>query len=1165
METSAPDGKVTDPAAKTAARRHRGDDVSAATTTPHGSLADGINRMEGNINDKLASCYSAGGDKKEDAASLLHLAEESLSEENADAALLAANDALALYQKLSDGGTGTADALRAVIGAHRLLGDADQAMQLATQELDRFTASGDLRGRASMLFAAAEVYLAKNRPQDAVKSLTDALELFRELKDIKMEASVLLVLTGAQAANDEADRALVAASDALAACRESADSKGMGQAWHARAAAHLLGCDPADAIEAAGTALQMAREAKDHRLEVNVLQTMSESWLLMEQPTEARRFAMQALSVCRRVGYEKGEGASLSTVVHAEIENGDQAEALQEAKDAVSEFHGKGNRRGEADAQSALIHAHLANRQDTDALGAAWEAMELRRDIGDRRAYAKSLLMLAMLHLTNWQNEWALQAAENAMAIYQELQDRWGEGLTEYVNVHVYLQKDAPPKAMDAAHRALAIFKETGSKRWAAITHLTVCRVHQATRSYRLLVGAAGRAQSLFEEKLDKKGTAAALLVMAEAQLLRGHVPRALRAAGAANDLMKIAGFMKSQAVALHMMAGTQLRAGENSDAEKLATESKKISKDVNDKVGERQALVLIAEAKSAQLSVEVSDFQKFVEQHDMDRHAEDGDGKPHKRNGPARLQPAMLEKAEQLYKQLESDGERVSKVAQQAIASAKEADDKELQAVALHSQAQVHIMLGNLDDALESLREAVALSRVCEDRYQEAVSLVLTAEVYRESKNVEAGVEAAQQGLKLFKRIGDEAGYAHAERILESVLGASTSSGAEASAAALPAPGESVEEWDGLNSEMVRSNIAEEVMGSIGLDELSDDVPLMDAGLDSLSMVEFRNRLNKLFSISLPASVIFDFPNVRELTGHIVDSSKSAPPPESWKKQQEEKGKSKPKAAPTEAPVPKKESSLLMRLRDPKVTRPCVVGTWNNWVPQEMDWDADRRHYRVDLRLGNNGWESFQILYDGEWKKSIYPNKEDASTHDEAVELCGPDDEGHGKNWTVGKHPSDKGSVGVAYTVRLTVGDNGAAEKVDWVRSSKIVGKSAEGPDQPFVVGTWNNWGPASAMTLYADSKYYQFGLKMGSKGWESFQILYNGEWKKCLHPNRCDGCPYSQNTLCGPDDGEAAHGKNWTIGRHPLDKGGPGVGFYIRLVLNDDGSPAEVSWIRQ
>merc|ERR1712232_176541 len=56
---------------------------------------------------------------------------------------------------------------------------------------------------------------------------------------------------------------------------------------------------------------------------------------------------------------------------------------------------------------------------------------------------------------------------------------------------------------------------------------------------------------------------------------------------------------------------------------------------------------------------------------------------------------------------------------------------------------------------------------------------------------------------------------------------------------------------------------------------QMESDTPFMDAGVDSLMSIEFRSQVNQAFAgLSLASTLTFDYPTIRELTGHIVDKS---------------------------------------------------------------------------------------------------------------------------------------------------------------------------------------------------------------------------------------------------------------------------------------------------
>lgn len=79
---------------------------------------------------------------------------------------------------------------------------------------------------------------------------------------------------------------------------------------------------------------------------------------------------------------------------------------------------------------------------------------------------------------------------------------------------------------------------------------------------------------------------------------------------------------------------------------------------------------------------------------------------------------------------------------------------------------------------------------------------------------------------------------------------------------------------WKGvrLSLKRVKTNvqklkeIAEGIVGS----EIPLDMPLMEAGLDSISLVELRNSVSASFGVELPATVTFDYPSLQALAGYI-------------------------------------------------------------------------------------------------------------------------------------------------------------------------------------------------------------------------------------------------------------------------------------------------------
>lgn len=61
------------------------------------------------------------------------------------------------------------------------------------------------------------------------------------------------------------------------------------------------------------------------------------------------------------------------------------------------------------------------------------------------------------------------------------------------------------------------------------------------------------------------------------------------------------------------------------------------------------------------------------------------------------------------------------------------------------------------------------------------------------------------------------------------------------------------------------------QVMELAAPEDVATDAPLMEAGLDSLMAVELRNRISRATGLSLPASILFDYPTLDALAGHVL------------------------------------------------------------------------------------------------------------------------------------------------------------------------------------------------------------------------------------------------------------------------------------------------------
>mmetsp|Transcript_5440 Transcript_5440/g.14575 ORF Transcript_5440/g.14575 Transcript_5440/m.14575 type:complete len:103 (-) Transcript_5440:335-643(-) len=96
------------------------------------------------------------------------------------------------------------------------------------------------------------------------------------------------------------------------------------------------------------------------------------------------------------------------------------------------------------------------------------------------------------------------------------------------------------------------------------------------------------------------------------------------------------------------------------------------------------------------------------------------------------------------------------------------------------------------------------------------------------------------------------------------------------AAASGEPAAAQEKAKPKGLDASMVMQTVRDMALQAIQLDDqkLDEDSPLMDSGMDSLTSVSFRNSLQSALGMKVPASLMFDYPTMKEITGKIVELS---------------------------------------------------------------------------------------------------------------------------------------------------------------------------------------------------------------------------------------------------------------------------------------------------
>lgn len=864
--------------------------------------APGADGGGGTSTDGLAGHYTQRADDRgatgpaREAAVLFAVAEGYLNndEEHVEA-MKTAYDALKLFQEAGDA-KGEADTMRVIISCYRCKAQwvrydsmearrqvLAEAEELALSELKRFKENGNKRGEACMMLCMGDLLCMSEHPESGstgpaavgtstasrkklgqkrrdmiLEMAVQARNLFHELNDPQMEGSALCVEVAAHIYKQDFAKAWEAAEASVELFRVAGDKKGEARALHGMSVSIAVGPTTLEQFEkgaeAAKQALELHRELGNKKMQAWEANFLAKWYLMMERPREALAPAKEAARLFRELGYGKGwQPESQGTVCKALMGVANVRAALRTAKAGVEQFRAMGDKRAEVLALENLICMHMegfASYEQGDlesALKAATDGVKLCQELKDKKWEANMTHNIAQAAFRLGDLQRALEAVTACAVIYDEIGETADRAVVLQTAVEILLARGEAQAALDVAKEIRRLHRDNGRVRREAGAMLLVAQVHLARGEKDQAMQLAQEAQAAFQKDGDRRGEAMCWAVICEVRNSSGEKDDAIRASRTMQALFQQAGDKKSQAYAAQTSAGLFAAKDSAEDALRAAQEALALARASGDDRAEVEMLNLVAQSTLT-----------------LVRKQADG-------LSPSKGASALIAKGE----------ERALRPAREAVALARKLGDKQLLGVALFTVGQIRTVMGRPLAGRQAVQESLDLLKQTTDKVGQGSALLLMAETYFQEHKVDEAKDWAGQAETILKEANDKDGL---EKVAEALRRFSRGS---PEAAALPTgaggaapPPDAVSvasprKKQGITPDRAKVLAMEVAMASIGTDEaLTLDDPLMDLGLDSLASVAFREELMKTSGLPLPTSLVFDYPSLHAIIGHMVETS---------------------------------------------------------------------------------------------------------------------------------------------------------------------------------------------------------------------------------------------------------------------------------------------------
>jgi len=738
------------------------------------------------------------------------------------------------------------------------------------------------------LLSAAEHFVFDEDDVEALRLGEEALAHFRTLDDERGTADALRIVAAAlrlKACREdrEPDEAEELVKEELAKFKESGSKTGQASMLLALSEITALRKVPRDremALKQGKEALAIYSSLEDEKMRAATLIGILRTQLSLKLFVEAIATANAALEIYTALEDRKGQGIAVYNLAVANSLSYQHEAAMEAARQALGIFDGCGAKRLSAKMQHAMANWLLDQSQDQIKAQEALMHLKLilanAKELWFQSLKPKVVATAVQAHSANKETDLAVKLAKKSLAEHRAgaRLDDYQEQEVDYLDLlaDTLLLAEDPEAALSRAEEANSLAKELKDRKREGRTLLTIAQSYIDRKQYADAIATCREAEAVYKSAGDLKGEAEALILKVQVLLDQEKVDDAMIPAKRAKDLYCKAFDRHSEARALTVLASLHRFQMEDCEAAGHLSEAQFLFSKEKDLRWEAKVLFDLAEIYQGVQKYKKS-LRAVTKALGFFRDLGDRTSQASCLCMIANIQNAFLvnhalEKAVQ-----PKEADEVFKAIKEAKDFCIALKEKRLIASMAFTEAQVHMLMRMSADAMNSIEEAELLCKECGEAEGEPLGLVLTAKVALLEGRIPEAVEINDKALTLSKAVKSERCEFLAQNLkdlLSTQLGDSTG---DQAASAGSQVGTAEEELK-IDPEILRLKINDVAMSLIGIASVQGDIPLMDAGLDSLSMVEFRNELCKEFpGVEMPGAMLFDYPTVNALVEFIKES----------------------------------------------------------------------------------------------------------------------------------------------------------------------------------------------------------------------------------------------------------------------------------------------------